>query len=316
MAERYNPDMLKLQFEETAQRCRADVSQFVKMLAEERFFGLSLVERAATFRSIAGTACPFREAIGKQIDPTTLTPLTGPFWLPVDPDLYCLCLRKLPPQLSKWDIKEHVIALTGAEGLVEVAVTEPADFQLTLRGGSPARTAWIRFISEEACSAAELKLEATILKGTKLHPLRRVPNPVNSTCRVAPSETCHPARILRDLVLSARLMLKLDNAFGATEILGGTVSDSFEASCNAHPVLSDLHLVFTGSGRSAEEQLDLQLLYLRVVHCVCYYSGRVRRLFAMSQKMVHFLYSALRRRGSYGRRQGRCMCALMSMRKK
>lgn len=87
---------------------------------------------------------------------------------------------------------------------------------------------------------------------TVCRPVRRLPNISAYTFRVAPSETCHPARILRDLHISARLILKLgtldrvkkaffshpssnmlidiaDKAFGVSELMGGN-SDTAEVS--------------------------------------------------------------------------------------
>lgn len=303
IAERYTAQLYARQMEETTQRCRLEASQFVKLLAEERFFGISLVDRFSVPRSVIDHQLPFRLLVGSSLAHHELasSPLTAPFWLPPDPDAGCLCWKNVPLSISKWDIKDHLIEIGATEGLVDITMTVPETFVLTCPphtgGPDTCRVAWIKYSSEEACAAADMKLDGTRCGNAVCRPVRRISNVSNYSFRVAPSETCHPARILRDLHISARLILKLDKAFGVSELLGGnsvvnevekdgvngpSPSDeqgtsnqvSFEAACLSHPVLGELFNVIHHTGRHPEEQLDLQLLYLRIAHNVCYYSGR------------------------------------------
>lgn len=58
---------------------------------------------------MSATSKPFRLLVGPKIaqDPT-FTPLSDPYYIPEDPDVFCLCLRGLPPHISKWDVHEHL----------------------------------------------------------------------------------------------------------------------------------------------------------------------------------------------------------------
>lgn len=56
MAEKYDPQFVVKQLEESTQRCRLAASEFMKLLAEERFVSISLVEPVQDARPVSGKA--------------------------------------------------------------------------------------------------------------------------------------------------------------------------------------------------------------------------------------------------------------------
>lgn len=136
------------------------------------------------------TSKPFRLLVGTEIvqDPS-FAPLTDPFFVPEDPDYFCLCLRNVPSHISKWDVLEHLTvslpismltlrhllifilflfsrvrlqSLGAIEGLVDLTLTVPDGTQLTSTSANKlTRTAWIKYNSDDSCAASEIKLEGT-----------------------------------------------------------------------------------------------------------------------------------------------------------
>jgi hypothetical protein len=118
------------QFEATSQQCRLEASRFIKLLMEERFFGIAFVDRFSSPRSCLGTVIiegktylfnafnffyidsplPFQLNVGQSLVNNDLfsSSLRAPFWFPPDPDEGCLCWKNIPPTLSKWDILDHL----------------------------------------------------------------------------------------------------------------------------------------------------------------------------------------------------------------
>lgn len=177
--------------------------------------------------------------------PATMCTVSGhlqPPHYPLDSDVGAILFRKIPASVSTWTLFGE---LSRQRGFTSASCTKPEGEKMT-------REMRVRYQSAEEARAAL----STVALVDALKPcLRRVslltPSPMLSA-KVVPPEMSNPHRILKDLVLSARVIVKLDGLMGIPMSI-------------TEAILTDV--------ADDEQKLDLQLLYLRRVHFFCFYSG-------------------------------------------
>lgn len=161
----------------------------------------------------------------------------------LDPDADALLLSAVPLEVSVWDALD---SLQDCPGLVDFALEQPA-------GKSMTRQVRVRFNSSACARVALAALAEAGLAGTAGAARAALLSPSSSLeALILPPEMSHPKRVSRDAELSAQIVCHLDTLTGIP-----------------HKTTKGL-LSHAGS---REENLDLQLLYLRRVHHFCFYAA-------------------------------------------
>ena len=163
--------------------------------------------------------------------------ITKPPYYGFDPNSVTLYLKAIPVTISRWDVLNEV---KHTPGFVSLSLSEP------LKTQDFVRYAWVSYDSEENCSKSRLLLENTAIGGFKLAPIKS--QSAKKSTRITPPLSEGREKI--DLEISRKLVELLDEEkqIKDNEVL---------ANSNADPIA----------------QLDLQILYLRKVHALCYYSA-------------------------------------------
>ncbi len=164
--------------------------------------------------------------------------ITKPPYYGFDPNSVTLYLKALPVTISRWDVLNEV---KHTPGFVSLSLSEP------LKTQDFVRYAWVSYDSEENCSKSRLLLENTAIGNFKLAPIKS--QSAKKSCRITPPLT--EGREAKDLELSRKLIEVLDE----------------------EKQIKDNELLAAHTVNDPITQLDLQILYLRKVHGLCYYSA-------------------------------------------
>lgn len=152
-----------------------------------------------------------------------------------DPNSVTLYLKAIPVKISRWEVLEKV---KHTPGFVSLSLSEP------LKSQEFVRYAWVSYDSEDNCAKAKLLLEDAKINSFRLAPIKS--QSAKKTARITPPLVEGREKI--DLELSRKLIELLDVEKEITE------NELLEMS------------------KDVVVQLDLQILYLRKVHGLCYYS--------------------------------------------
>ena len=143
-----------------------------------------------------------------------------------------LFLKQIPVKVSRWDLLDTI---KSTPGFISLSMSEP------LRSQDFVRYAWVTYDSDE-----NLEKSKTILEKFYSNPVKSV-STTQKSVKVTPFLS--KGSITRDCALSKKLIEVLDQA----------------KEIENNPLLE------AENSLSEQEQLDLQLLYLRRVHAFCYY---------------------------------------------
>lgn len=124
-------------------------------------------------------------------------------------------------------------------GFVSLSLSEP------LKNQDFVRYAWVSYDTEDNCAKSQLLLENTIIRNFRLAPIKS--QSAKKLVRITPPLVV--GRELVDLELSRKLIKLLDEEKG--------IADNELLQMN----------------NEGTTQLDLQILYLRKIHALCYYSA-------------------------------------------
>lgn len=162
--------------------------------------------------------------------------VTKPPYYGFDPNSVTLYLKAIPIKISRWDVLDRV---KQTPGFVALSLSEP------LRSQHFVRYAWVSYDSEDNCAKGKLLLEGTKINNFRLTPIKS--QSARKAARITPPLL--EGREKTDLELSRKLIALLDEE---KEIVGNELWQ-----VENEPLV----------------QLDLQILYLRKVHGLCYYSA-------------------------------------------
>ena len=179
-------------------------------------------------------------------DQTEITP--GPPLFAFDPNALTLFLGLIP--ISVWR-KEVYSAVHAAPGFVSLSLSEPISSQ------GFCRFAWARFDTQSHCEESCRLL--TNVQVTSDFAMSATPSQkaVRKALKTQPPQTL--PSLMADWKATVSLITHLDKQYEITENQLLITESRF----------TDLE------DRGKEEQLDLQLLYLRRVHGACYYCGEI-----------------------------------------
>ncbi|CEL92106.1 unnamed protein product [Vitrella brassicaformis CCMP3155] len=278
LPDKYRPDLQKRQHDERSAHAKQNAQQFIKLVEENAFDDLSLtVQHTGGSSAAVGAGEGEDDAAhtgGGHLDPNlrkeTSKEISGhceaPFYMQ-DADVNTLFFSNVPLEISKWDCHD---LLQGASGFGNVFLTEPLRSDLTRKG-------YARFDSDEAAATAEKTFKHTKLKDRYVLNIQRAVPKKKHKVRVAPADMAAPSRIQKDLQLSAQLIAKLDREWQVEGVFGdegmggdeGYGEGEGERQGTRNPLLKAME----ANTYPEAFQLDLQILYLRRVHNVCYYSA-------------------------------------------
>jgi len=145
-------------------------------------------------------------------------------------------LKAIPVKISRWDVLDKV---KHTPGFVSLSLSEPLKTQEFVR------YAWVSYDSEENCAKAKLLLEDAKINNFRLAPIKS--QSVKKSARITPPLIEGREKV--DLELSRKLIELLD--------IEKEITDNELLQMINTPIV----------------QLDLQILYLRKVHGLCYYSA-------------------------------------------
>eukprot|EP00361_Fabrea_salina_P003326 CAMPEP_0202427462 /NCGR_PEP_ID=MMETSP1345-20130828/1684_1 /ASSEMBLY_ACC=CAM_ASM_000843 /TAXON_ID=342563 /ORGANISM="Fabrea Fabrea salina" /LENGTH=453 /DNA_ID=CAMNT_0049038187 /DNA_START=106 /DNA_END=1467 /DNA_ORIENTATION=+ len=207
---------------------------------EERHMNAKVSHR--TF--IEGARSSAFEGLKLRDNGTTVDKISGPPYYGFDPNSMTLFLKTIPVNISRWDLLSVVKT---SPGFVSLSMSEP------LKSQGFSRFAWVLYDSEQRCNESlELLTNKTVVGDFKLSPVRSQ----SSSRKEVHIQPPQPLESLEaDWKQSARLISCLDREKGIQE----------------NPLLVSQEKFASMSEEEKENQLDLQLLYLRKVHAFCYY---------------------------------------------
>jgi len=244
LKEKYHPELVLKSFLERKASRRKAANEFLSILAANGFDSLSLVRHD----------CDVSETV--TVEAIDLTQQNSYFIS--DPLACCLYFQMIPSKVSRWDILEHFKDIPGFK---ELFLSDPDP------NSNLSRMAWVLFESEESCDNANREFqESTLvlkdLDGFSTLPLKAERDTIKML-PIAPDSASKGDRISRDIQQTADLIKHLDTFWAIvenTDALGNEPLQMLEKDADQ---------------RRPSMQLDLQLLYLRRVHSVCYYSGEM-----------------------------------------
>lgn len=153
-----------------------------------------------------------------------------------DPNSVTLYLKAIPVFVSRQEVLNEV---KHTPGFVSLSLSEP------LKNQDFVRYAWVSYDTEENCAKSQLLLENTTINNFRLAPIKSQSG--KKVARITPALVEGREKV--DLELSRNLIKLLDEEKGITD-----------------NELLDME-------KDAVIQLDLQILYLRKIHALCYYSA-------------------------------------------
>lgn len=180
---------------------------------------------------------PLDEVTFRQDEANNRIEITKAPYFGFDQNSMTLFLKALPVNISRWEVL-NIVKTT--PGFVSFSLSDP------LKTQNFVRYAWVSFDSEENCTKSKILLENASIGSFRL-------GPIKSQSSKKPIKITPPlpeGRELIDLELSKQLILLLDE----------------------EKQIKDNELLGSAQTNDKILQLDLQLLYLRKVHALCYYS--------------------------------------------
>jgi len=162
--------------------------------------------------------------------------ITKPPYYGFDPNSVTLYLKAIPVSISRQEVLNEV---KHTPGFVSLSLSEP------LKSQDFVRYAWVSYDTEENCAKSQLLLESTTINNFRLAPIKS--HSVKKIARITPPLVEGREKV--DLELSRKLIELLDEEKG--------IADNKLLKMNNEVV----------------KQLDLQIIYLRKIHALCYYSS-------------------------------------------
>lgn len=226
---------------------------------------------AGKFDELCLTAGLAKEAVS---NPRAPRPVVGHLKAPefaIDPRVGVVQVCKLKKEAGLWDAVDVVEQLPGFMG---VSMPLPAP-------DSTERQLEFRFLTADAADAAAKAMKRATFWGGNEEAALSVqalagggaaePSPMQQTMEaiIMPEAMGTAERMAKDVEISAKAILLLDSIMGVarTQPLGTDDDQLAEVpvTAGAHVLQKDAPL---------EAKLDLQVLYLRMVHLFCYYSAQ------------------------------------------
>jgi len=225
----YHPLAVMRRYDMRVRSAQLNAKQFVQDMKNNCYFGLSLRAPSSGLSTRSGASCAASEH------------LQAPHFT-FDPDVDAILLSDIPAAVSLWDIYDELQSCTG---FAAISMLRPPS-------GKVAREVRARFCSARYARAAQKALTGKELKSKyTMKPSLLSPSP-NLEALVMPSEMSEEGRIVKDEILSARVVHQLDELSGIGQEVTG---------------------VLLGQEGTPEAKLDLQILYLRRVHHFCFYGA-------------------------------------------
>jgi len=232
--DKYHPRSLLRFNDQRVHACKQSADIFLQHLKDGRFSGLRLSQQQADHS-----------------DMTSITCSSGPPHFLLNPDTSTIVLSNIPPTVSFWDIFASLSQNCPGDRIANWSHTAAAAQQTWQQ---QIREIRILFDSRDQAQAVLDSLDRFPLSGpvgwSTMRPALAPESGISAA--TLPVEMSHPLQILMDEALSSRLVTHLDSLMG----LGPQTA-----------------AVLLGSCRDPQEQLDLNVLYLRRVHHFCFYSG-------------------------------------------
>lgn len=171
----------------------------------------------------------------------------GPPYCAENPDKYCIFLNHIGRSTSRKELYEIVSKL---EGFVSLSLSEP------VKSPNNSRYGWISLDSdnntEKAIKAlSEIKFSSNDGNENHLNPIR---SKTQNTKRINVTPALFDERIQEDIIFSKQLIELLDSKSSITK---NSLLESVFSK-----IIED------------EVKLDIQIAYLRKVHCFCYYCAQ------------------------------------------
>ena len=164
-----------------------------------------------------------------------------------DPDKLTLFIHKLPRNISRWQILEEAKKVPG---FLSLSLSEP------IKNQNYYRYCWLSFENEEKCTMAyDILKDYSINSEYKMHPQN---SQSNSTKKIRLTPPLFDERIVEDVKHTKKLIAIFDKD---KEIENNPLLDNNDC-------IDDNNITVNND---IENQLDVQLLYLRRVHGFCYY---------------------------------------------
>eukprot|EP00826_Nyctotherus_ovalis_P026192 TRINITY_DN2045_c0_g4_i2.p2 TRINITY_DN2045_c0_g4~~TRINITY_DN2045_c0_g4_i2.p2 ORF type:complete len:260 (+),score=64.33 TRINITY_DN2045_c0_g4_i2:646-1425(+) len=162
--------------------------------------------------------------------------VTKPPYYGFDPNSVTLYLKAIPVKISRWEVLDTV---KHTPGFVSLSLSEP------LKSQEFVRYAWVSYDSEDNCAKGKLLLEDAKINSFRLAPIKS--QSIKKPARITPPLAEGREKV--DLELSRKLIALLDEE--------KEIAENELWKVENEPL----------------KQLDLQILYLRKVHGLCYYSA-------------------------------------------
>ena len=168
-----------------------------------------------------------------------------------DPDKLTLFIHKLPRNISRWQILEEAKKVPG---FLSLSLSEP------IKNQNYYRYCWLSFENEEKCTMAyDILKDHSINSEYKMHPQN---SQSNSTKKIRLTPPLFDERIVEDVKHTKKLITIFDKD---KEIENNPLLETDCIDDNSNNSVNSVNM------DGIENQLDLQLLYLRRVHGFCYY---------------------------------------------
>ena len=169
-----------------------------------------------------------------------------------DPDKLTLFIHKLPRNISRWQILEEAKKVPG---FLSLSLSEP------IKNQNYYRYCWLSFENEEKCTMAyDILKDHSINSEYKMHPQN---SQSNSVKKIRLTPPLFDERIVEDVKHTKKLIMIFDKdkEIENNPLIDNNVVVDDSSNINTAVTVTD----------DIENQLDLQLLYLRRVHGFCYY---------------------------------------------
>lgn len=304
--ERYSIELLHQEFERSALKTVEQINWIINLSTKTGFpTQLSLTYTGA--HNTDKVNCGFTHYHDDEKEEgTPFLQLQSPYYLTNDPSRYCLCLKNVPANVTKWDILTHLTQNNNAnENLIDIYAT--GEESISQSSALGVRKVFLCYRDATSRNKAEQAIDGTRLQVSSYtcRPIVTVTIPQNYNYTLVPAAFSDPSRMEFDLKLSARLIIYFDKLFGivfedekakvdtssrldhdgALNLI--TNEEEFKMACQAHPLIRD------ASEKTVQERLDLNIWYLRNVHCIAYYQGKK---FSSSKELFDIIGCAQLRR--------------------
>eukprot|EP00922_Rhytidocystis_sp_ex-Travisia-forbesii_P073214 GHVS01109152.1.p1 GENE.GHVS01109152.1~~GHVS01109152.1.p1 ORF type:complete len:631 (-),score=111.41 GHVS01109152.1:463-2322(-) len=256
IVEKYHPLSYGRQEQQQQFRCKLNAKLFKEELENtDGFAGIRLINADGGKQRKKEEEARTDVRVGRKGRPF------APFFLD-HPAAKSLVIENIPTKISKWQIVDAVKDLVGYAGVL-MSDPRPQD--------DMCRTSWILFDSIQTRDAAEEKLLALpepLLVGDFKLSFEGACLPENCKARVTPPCANSPEVMRTHLMLSRQIIETFDRAWGVCT--KDTVDDEMDVEnveCDSTSWMDEME-----GKKSLAERLDMQLVYLRRVHNICFYS--------------------------------------------